>query len=123
MKSLVANLQRLSLALLAVFVVVFGSFTVLTPTASASIYVGNLDHEITADTLEDIFSKYGAVKRVQLPTDRETGAKRGFGFVEMATESDEQKAVDALDGAEWMGRDLKVNLAKPSTGDRYNRGR
>jgi RNA recognition motif-containing protein len=53
------------------------------------------------------------VKRVQLPTDRETGRLRGFGFVEMGTEAEETAAIEALDGAEWMGRDLKVNKAKP----------
>ncbi|MFN7522075.1 MAG: RNA recognition motif domain-containing protein, partial [Aphanizomenon sp.] len=49
----------------------------------------------------------------QLPTDRETGKVRGFGFVEMESDAEEEKAIEALDGAEWMGRDLKVNKAKP----------
>ncbi|PHM05604.1 RNA recognition motif domain-containing protein, partial [Nostoc sp. 'Peltigera malacea cyanobiont' DB3992] len=53
------------------------------------------------------------VNRVQLPTDRETGRPRGFAFVEMESDTQEQAAIDALDGAEWMGRDLKVNKAKP----------
>jgi len=53
------------------------------------------------------------VKRVQLPTDRETGRKRGFAFVEMEEEAEETAAITALDGAEWMGRSLKVNKAKP----------
>ncbi|MEO1146146.1 MAG: RNA-binding protein, partial [Cyanobacteria bacterium J06638_22] len=52
-------------------------------------------------------------KRVQLPVDRETGRKRGFGFVEMETEEEEDAAIEALDGAEWMGRDLRVNKARP----------
>ncbi|NEQ27402.1 MAG: RNA-binding protein, partial [Microcoleus sp. SIO2G3] len=63
--------------------------------------------------LNGVFAEYGTVKRVQLPTDRETGRLRGFGFVEMDTEAEETAAIDALDGAEWMGRDLKVNKAKP----------
>ena len=54
------------------------------------------------------------MKRVQLPTDRETGRLRGCGFVEMGTDAEETAAIDALDGAEWMGRDLKVNKAKQS---------
>lgn len=83
-----------------------------------SIYVGNLSYDVTEDDLTSTFSEYGPVKRVQLPTDRETGRKRGFGFVEMENEADEQKAIDELDGAEWMGRSLKVNKAKP----RENRG-
>lgn len=78
-----------------------------------SIYVGNLSYEVTQEDLSAVFSEYGSVKRVQLPTDRETGRLRGFGFVEMATEAEEDAAIEALDGAEWMGRDLKVNKAKP----------
>ena len=78
-----------------------------------SIYVGNLSYEVTQDALSQVFAEYGAVKRVQLPTDRETGRLRGFGFVEMGTDAEEQAAIDALDGAEWMGRSLKVNKAKP----------
>ncbi len=78
-----------------------------------SIYVGNLSYEVTQEDLNGAFAEYGSVKRVQLPTDRETGRLRGFGFVEMGTEAEETAAIDALDGAEWMGRDLKVNKAKP----------
>ena len=78
-----------------------------------SIYVGNLSYEVTQDALSAVFAEYGTVKRVQLPTDRETGRLRGFGFVEMGTEAEESAAIEALDGAEWMGRDLKVNKAKP----------
>jgi len=78
-----------------------------------SIYVGNLSYEVTQEDLTAVFAEYGSVKRVQLPTDRETGRLRGFGFVEMATDAEETAAIDALDGAEWMGRALKVNKAKP----------
>lgn len=78
-----------------------------------SIYVGNLSYEVTQDDLTHVFAEYGTVKRVQLPTDRETGRLRGFGFVEMGTEAEESAAIEALDGAEWMGRDLKVNKARP----------
>ncbi|HEY9832284.1 MAG TPA: RNA-binding protein [Stenomitos sp.] len=78
-----------------------------------SIYVGNLSYQVTQDDLNEVFAEYGTVKRVQLPTDRETGRIRGFGFVEMSTDAEEEAAIEALDGAEWMGRDLKVNKAKP----------
>ncbi|MBE9049074.1 RNA-binding protein [Nostocales cyanobacterium LEGE 11386] len=78
-----------------------------------SIYVGNLSYEVTQDALTAVFTEYGSVRRVQIPTDRETGRVRGFAFVEMGTEAEETAAIDALDGAEWMGRDLKVNKAKP----------
>jgi len=78
-----------------------------------SIYVGNLSYDVTEDSLNAVFAEYGSVKRVQLPTDRETGRMRGFGFVEMGSDAEETAAIEALDGAEWMGRDLKVNKAKP----------
>ena len=78
-----------------------------------SIYVGNLSYEVTEDDLNSVFAEYGTVKRVNLPNDRETGRPRGFAFVEMQTEDQENAAIEALDGAEWMGRDLKVNKAKP----------
>jgi RNA recognition motif-containing protein len=78
-----------------------------------SIYVGNLSYEVKEADLSAVFAEYGSVKRVQLPTDRETGRMRGFGFVEMSTDAEEDAAITALDGAEWMGRDLKVNKAKP----------
>lgn len=78
-----------------------------------SVYVGNLSYEVTQDDLTQAFAEYGTVKRVQLPTDRETGRMRGFAFVEMGTDAEETVAIEALDGAEWMGRDLKVNKARP----------
>jgi RNA recognition motif-containing protein len=78
-----------------------------------SIYVGNLSYEVTEADLTGVFTEYGTVKRVQLPTDRETGRPRGFGFVEMGSDAEETAAIEALDGAEWMGRNLKVNKAKP----------
>lgn len=84
-----------------------------------SIYVGNLSYQVTEDDIIAVFKEYGDVKQVQVPTDRETGRPRGFGFVEMGTAAEEDAAIDALDGAEWMGRNLKVNKAKP----REDRGR
>lgn len=78
-----------------------------------SIYIGNLSYEVNEADLKEIFSEYGSIKRVQLPIDRETGRVRGFAFVEMSSSAQEQAAIEALDGAEWMGRNLKVNLARP----------
>jgi RNA recognition motif-containing protein len=78
-----------------------------------SIYVGNLSYQVTEAELSGAFAEYGTVKRVQLPTDRETGRMRGFGFVEMNSDAEEDAAITALDGAEWMGRDLRVSKAKP----------
>ena len=87
-----------------------------------SIYVGNLSYDVTEDDLTEAFGEYGSVKRVQIPTDRDTGRKRGFAFVEMEDEANEDKAIEALDGAEWMGRNMKVNKARPRE-DNRSRGR
>lgn len=78
-----------------------------------SVYIGNLSYDVTEEDLTAVFAEYGSVQRVNLPSDRETGRPRGFGFVEMSSDAEEEAAIEALDGAEWMGRDLKVNKAKP----------
>ena len=78
-----------------------------------SIYVGNLAYEINKQDLHEVFNDYGNVQRVHIPTDRETGRVRGFAFVELESEANEDKAIETLDGAEWMGRDLKVDKARP----------
>lgn len=80
-----------------------------------TVYVGNLSYSATEDDLNEVFKEYGSVKRIQVPTDRETGRMRGFAFVEMSDDSEEDKAIEDLDGAEWMGRTLKVNKARPRT--------
>jgi len=87
-----------------------------------SVYVGNLSYDVTQDDLTQTFAEYGTVKRVQLPTDRETGRMRGFAFVELGTDAEEDAAIEALDGAEWMGRDLKVNKARPREDRRSSGG-
>ena len=78
-----------------------------------SVYIGNLSYQVTEDALNTTFAEYGAIKSIQIPTDRETGRVRGFAFVEMETDAEEAEAIEALDGAEWMGRQIKVNKAKP----------
>ena len=78
-----------------------------------TIYVGNLSYKATEADLKAVFTDYGEVKRIVLPTDRETGRMRGFAFVEMDEDAQEEAAIEELDGAEWMGRQLKVNKAKP----------
>ncbi|MEB3279688.1 MAG: RNA-binding protein [Lyngbya sp.] len=78
-----------------------------------SVYVGNLSYQVTEEDLRSVFAEYGTVKQVSIPTDRETGRPRGFAFVEMDGDAQEQAAIEQLDGAEWMGRDLKVNKARP----------
>ncbi|MGK7910529.1 MAG: RNA recognition motif domain-containing protein [Synechococcus sp.] len=80
-----------------------------------TIYVGNLSFRATQDDINEVFAEYGTVKQVKVPTDRETGRVRGFAFVEMSTDEEELKAIEDLDGAEWMGRTLRVNKARPRT--------
>ncbi|NET08818.1 MAG: RNA-binding protein [Merismopedia sp. SIO2A8] len=78
-----------------------------------TIYIGNLSFKATENDIREVFQEYGGVKRVSLPTDKDTGRVRGFAFVEMEEESQEEAAIKDLDGAEWMGRELKLNKAKP----------
>ncbi|MCW6035258.1 RNA-binding protein [Spirulina subsalsa FACHB-351] len=88
-----------------------------------SIYVGNLAYNVTQDDLSEVFAEYGTVRRVYLPTDRESGRPRGFGFVEMSSDEEEDAAIQELDGAEWLGRSLKVNKARPRDGGSGGGGR
>ena len=78
-----------------------------------TIYVGNLSYDVTQDDLVSVFSDYGKVNKAYLPTDRETGQLRGFAFVDLANDESELEAIEALDGASWMGRNMKVNKARP----------
>lgn len=80
-----------------------------------TVYVGNLSYEVTEADLNNVFTDYGTVKNIKVPMDRETGRMRGFAFVEMSSEDEEVKAIEELDGAEWLGRTLKVNKARPRT--------
>lgn len=77
-----------------------------------SIYVGNLPYSATEDEVRELFGEYGDVKRVYLPTDRETGRPRGFGFVEMDDDV-ARSAIDGLQGARLDGRTLTINEARP----------
>jgi len=83
-----------------------------------TIYIGNLSYQATEEDLRSVFDDYGSVKRVVLPTDRETGRMRGFAFVEMTDDAQEDSAISELDGAEWMGRQLRVNKARPREDNR-----
>ncbi|NJL99186.1 MAG: RNA-binding protein [Synechococcaceae cyanobacterium RM1_1_27] len=78
-----------------------------------TIFVGNLSFKADEESIKAFFSQYGEIKQVKLPLDMETGRKRGFAFVEFEDESNEQAAIDKLDGTSWMGRDLRVNKAEP----------
>jgi RNA recognition motif-containing protein len=80
---------------------------------SKNIYVGNLVWDATQDDLYNLFQEHGKVTRAQVIMDRETGRSRGFGFVEMENDSEADRAVAALNGADFRGRPLTVNEAKP----------
>ena len=77
------------------------------------LYVGNLSFQSTEAEIEDCFAAYGTVQSVNLITDRETGRPRGFAFVEMGSDAEAQAAVQAMDGQDFGGRSLKVNIARP----------
>jgi len=79
---------------------------------STNIYVGNLAFSTDSAALRQIFAEHGEVTSAQVVEDRDTGRSRGFGFVEMASADDAQKAISAADGSTVDGRQLKVNLAK-----------
>ena len=88
-----------------------------------TIFTGNLSFQAEQEDLVALFSQYGEVKNCNLPLDRETGRKRGFAFIEMTNEADEQKAIDDLQNVEWMGRQIRVNKAEPRKDTRGgNRG-
>ena len=78
-----------------------------------NIFVGNLSFSATEAVLRSLFEKYGLVGRVNIPTDRESGQPRGFGFVEMTNDAEALKAIAALNGRELEGRTLNVNEARP----------
>lgn len=82
-----------------------------------TIYIGNLSFQATEDDLRDVFVEYGEVERITLPIDRETGKRRGFAFINMVKDEEEDLAIAELDGAEWLGRELRVNKAKPKGSD------
>ena len=80
-----------------------------------NIFVGNLNFGATEDAVRSLFEAYGAVERVNLITDRDTGRAKGFGFVEMTADADADRAIAALNGKELDGRALNVNEARPKT--------
>jgi RNA recognition motif-containing protein len=80
---------------------------------SKKLYVGNLSFETTGADLETAFGQYGSVRQAQVVTDRDTGRSRGFAFVEMSDGGDD--AIAKMNGAQFQGRTLTVNEAKPRT--------
>ena len=78
-----------------------------------SIFVGNLPFRAEQEDVMELFSPFGEVSNCSLPLERDTGRKRGFAFVEMADEAVEASAIESLQGAELMGRPLRINKAEP----------
>jgi RNA recognition motif-containing protein len=78
-----------------------------------NIYVGNLPFSTTEDEVRDAFAAFGEVTSVKLINDRETGRPRGFGFVEMPSDDEANAAIEALDGKDFGGRNLRANEARP----------
>jgi RNA recognition motif-containing protein len=82
---------------------------------SKKIYVGNLSYKIDEDALREVFAKIGEVESVKIIKDFTTGRSKGFGFVEMTSDEDVEKAISALNGTTLMDRPLTVNEARPQT--------
>ena len=89
---------------------------------SQKVYVGNLNYDTTEDSLRTLFAEYGEVESVSVITDRYTGRSKGFAFVEMSTEQAALEAIEALNGKQVDGREVRVDKAKPRR-DRERRPR
>ena len=87
-----------------------------------NIYVGNLSYEVTEEDLKEAFEVFGEVETVRVLKEYGTGRSKGFGFVEMSNNAEAQSAIDGLNDKELKGRTLKVNTARPRTGNRSGRG-
>ncbi len=86
------------------------------PLRPVSIFVGNLPFRAEQEDIIELFATYGEVSNCSLPLERDTGRKRGFAFVEMADDAAEERAIEALQGTELMGRPLRINKAEPRSG-------
>lgn len=89
---------------------------------SKKLFVGNLNYRVDEDTLKDAFAKIGNIESVKIIKDLATGRSKGFGFVEMTTDEDVEKAIAALDGTDLMERPLTVNKARPQQANRNRKG-
>ena len=88
---------------------------------SIKLYVGNLSFQTSSDDLQQLFAQVGTVESATVVEDRDTGRSRGFGFVEMASKEEGEKAIEQFNGTDFNGRNLTVNEARPRE-DRGNRG-
>ena len=82
---------------------------------STKLFVGNLSFNLSETDMEQLFAPHGKVISVAIPTDRDSGRKRGFAFVEMDTPAEAEAAIQSLNGKDVDGRQLAVNLSKPKT--------
>jgi len=80
---------------------------------SKKLYVGNLSYKVTEDDLKDLFKEFKTVTKVNVITDRATGRSRGFGFVELSSDEDADKAIESLNGKTLQDREIVVNEARP----------
>jgi RNA recognition motif-containing protein len=87
-----------------------------------NIYVGNLSHETNEDSLREAFEAFGQVESVNIIKDRFSGESRGFGFVEMPSKQEAEKAIEEMNGKDLNGRAVNVNEARPKTNSRDSRG-
>jgi RNA recognition motif-containing protein len=86
------------------------------------LYVGNLSYDVTEDDLRQAVEEFGTVESATIIKDRETGRSKGFGFVELASDTEAQAAIEGLNGKEVQGRALNVNEARPRTENRSGGG-
>ncbi len=77
------------------------------------IYAGNLSYSMSDESLQQLFQQHGQVTSAKIIRDRDTGRSKGFGFVEMSTDEEAEKAIQSLNGTEVDGRSIRVNLARP----------
>ena len=87
-----------------------------------NIYVGNLSHDVTDETIQGTFESFGEVASAKVIKDKYTGLSRGFGFVEMPGQSQAETAIRSLNGKQLQGREMTVSEARPRTGDRRTGG-
>lgn len=87
-----------------------------------NIFVSNLSYSVNDSGLKELFEEYGEVSSAKVIMDRETGRSRGFGFVEMPSDEEGQKAIDELNQTEFNGKVINVNIAKPRTDRPGNSG-
>lgn len=80
-----------------------------------NIYISNINYATKVESLERLFAQFGEVTSANIIMDKMTGRSRGFGFVEMANDEEGQKAIDALNGTEFEGKKLTVNVARPKS--------